>query len=113
VTADIVARLLLQPPPPAPGVVSRLRLIGARITRRLVLRYATIAIPIALVDCEFDEPVELDYATLCATHEPFCSLGTEYAATPCDHRPDSGVTSKTPPLDTATGQDVLSFGCSS
>jgi hypothetical protein len=62
VDADVLASLLLQPPPPTPGVVSRLQLVGAHITGRLRLRHAAVSIPVALVGCRFDEPVELDNA---------------------------------------------------
>src|SRR5687768_12712301 len=64
VSAGVVARLLLQPPPPAPGVVTGLQLTGARVTGRLSLRHARIEIPLSLIDCCFDEPIELDNAAL-------------------------------------------------
>jgi len=60
-------------------VVSRLQLIGAHVTGRLALRYATVAIPVALVDCEFDEPLELDHATLGAVDLSGCRLPALHA----------------------------------
>ncbi|WP_346089123.1 hypothetical protein [Streptomyces erythrogriseus] len=64
VPAEVIAVLLLQPPTPEPGVVPHLQLIGAHITGRLQLRYAAVEIPVSLLDCRFDEPVELADASL-------------------------------------------------
>ncbi|MER0479438.1 hypothetical protein ABR737_13970 [Streptomyces sp. Edi2] len=63
-TAEAIACLLLQPPPPEPGVVPRLHLVGATITGNLQLPYATIEIPVAFVDCHFEKAVELSDASL-------------------------------------------------
>ncbi|MGA5200696.1 hypothetical protein [Streptomyces variegatus] len=59
VPAEVIAALLLQPPPPEPGAVPRLQLIGAHITGRLQLHYAAVLAPFSPLDCRFDEPVEL------------------------------------------------------
>src|ERR1051326_361663 len=64
VAADVLASLLLQPPSPRQGVVTRLQLIGARITGRLLLQHARVEVPLSLINCRFDEPVELDNAVL-------------------------------------------------
>ncbi|WP_405399561.1 hypothetical protein [Streptomyces microflavus] len=64
IAAETIARLLLQPPSPEPGVVSQLHLIGATITGKLHLPYATVEIPVALVDCRFEAAVELNDASL-------------------------------------------------
>ncbi|WP_406398166.1 hypothetical protein [Streptomyces uncialis] len=47
-------------------MVSQLRLIGATITGVLRLPYASIQIPMAFVDCRFEEAVELSDASLLA-----------------------------------------------
>ncbi|WP_210593969.1 hypothetical protein [Streptomyces sp. GESEQ-35] len=52
----------------------RLQLIGAHITGRLQLQYATIEIPFSLVDCRFDAPVELDDASLRAADLTGCHI---------------------------------------
>ncbi|MFK0231129.1 hypothetical protein ACIQUL_35795 [Streptomyces sp. NPDC090303] len=64
ITAEVVGSLLLHPPPPEPGVVSHLHLIGATITGRLRLSYATVEIPLTLVDCQFANTPELNDASL-------------------------------------------------
>ncbi|MEV7731585.1 hypothetical protein AB0O75_05615 [Streptomyces sp. NPDC088921] len=74
VPAEIIAALLLQPPAPEPGAVSRLQLIGAHITGRLQLHYAAVEIPLSLVNCRFDEPVELAEASLRAANFTGCHM---------------------------------------
>lgn len=64
IAAEAIACLLLQPPSPEPGVVSQLHLIGAAITGKLRLPYATVEIPVALIDCRFEATVELRDASL-------------------------------------------------
>lgn len=66
VAADVLTCLLLQPPSPKKGVVTRLQLAGARITGRLLLQHARVEVPLSLINCRFDEPIELDNAALCA-----------------------------------------------
>jgi hypothetical protein len=58
VGAHVLARLLLDPPPPVPGCVRNLRLRGARITGQLDLDGARVEHQIELVECYFDEPVK-------------------------------------------------------
>jgi hypothetical protein len=74
VSAGVLAALLLLPPTPAAGVVPRLRLTGARITGRLRLPHAEVRTPIALVDCRFDEPVDLGDAVLRAVDFSGCQM---------------------------------------
>ncbi|MEU9954592.1 hypothetical protein [Streptomyces sp. NPDC050982] len=74
VPAEIIAALLLQPPAPEPGAVSRLQLIGAHITGRLQLHYAAVEIPFSLVNCRFDEPAELAEASLRAADFTGCHM---------------------------------------
>ncbi|MGW3651188.1 hypothetical protein [Streptomyces sp. NPDC000878] len=63
VRADVVAALLLGAGPEnAPGDRPALRLTGARITGRLDLRFAEIAVPVVLTDCRFDEAPHLQGA---------------------------------------------------
>ena len=64
VAADVLASLLLQPPSPRQGVVTRLQLTGAHITGRLLLQHARVEVPLSLINCRFDEPVELDCETV-------------------------------------------------
>ncbi|WOX09186.1 hypothetical protein [Streptomyces sp. N50] len=64
-TAEAITRLLLQPPPPQPGAVPRLHLIGATITGNLQLSHAKVEIPAAFIDCRFDNEVDLSDASLC------------------------------------------------
>ncbi|MEU2777175.1 hypothetical protein ABZ646_30810 [Streptomyces sp. NPDC007162] len=64
VPAEVIAVLLLQPPAPEPGAVSRLQLIGAHITGRLELRHAAVEIPFSFRESRFDEPVDLADASL-------------------------------------------------
>ncbi|UIX33343.1 oxidoreductase [Streptomyces sp. GQFP] len=60
VRAEVVAALLLGAgPEPGPGDRPALRLTGARITGRLDLRFAEIAVPVVLTDCRFDEAPQL------------------------------------------------------
>ncbi|MFJ4867555.1 hypothetical protein [Streptomyces sp. NPDC088757] len=47
---------------------------GARITGQLRLRHATIEVPFSLVDCLFDEPVELSDASLRAADFTGCHM---------------------------------------
>jgi hypothetical protein len=74
VAADVLASLLLQPPSPAPGEVPRLQLTGAHITGRLSLPHAKIEVPISLINCCFDERIELDNAALRAADFTGCHL---------------------------------------
>ncbi|MEU0434485.1 hypothetical protein ABZ153_23110 [Streptomyces sp. NPDC006290] len=74
VPAEVIATLLLQPPAPEPGAVSRLQLIGAHITGRLQLHYAAVEIPFSLLECRFDEPVELADASLRAVDFTGCRI---------------------------------------
>jgi hypothetical protein len=55
--ASVLRKLLLRPP--VDGELAALRVNGARITGRLDLRYATIAHPVRLSGCRFDEEPEL------------------------------------------------------
>jgi hypothetical protein len=57
IRAHVLARLLLDPPSPAPGCVTNLRLRGARITEQLDLDGALIEHQIELDECYFDQPV--------------------------------------------------------
>src|SRR3954449_6505045 len=74
VAADVLASLLLQPPSPALGVVTRLQLTGAHITGRLSLQHAKIEVPINLINCCFDGPIEMDHAALPAADFTDCHL---------------------------------------
>ncbi|MFG2819196.1 hypothetical protein ACGFX4_07160 [Kitasatospora sp. NPDC048365] len=62
VRADALALLLLHGPQPEPGRSCRLDLLGARVTGRLDLTGATVAVPVKLMACGFAERVVLDYA---------------------------------------------------
>src|SRR2546421_5634492 len=64
VDAQVLASLLLQPPSLAPGAVTRLQIAGAHVTGRLRLRHARVEVPLDLVNCTFEEPIELDDAVL-------------------------------------------------
>jgi hypothetical protein len=74
VAAQVLAELLVQPPPPGRGVVSRMRLNGARITGPLLLQYAKIDVPVELTNCRFDEPPELGNAVLSAADFTGCRM---------------------------------------
>ncbi|MFJ6688283.1 hypothetical protein [Streptomyces sp. NPDC091294] len=74
VPAEVIASLLLQPPAPEPGAVPRLQMVGAHITGRLQLQYAAVEIPLSLVNCRFDEPVELADASLRAADFTGCHM---------------------------------------
>lgn len=74
VPAEVIATLLLEPPAPEEGAVSRLRLTGAHITGRLQLPSAVVEIPFSLIDCRFDEPVELADASLRAADFTGCHI---------------------------------------
>jgi len=63
VRADVVAALLLGAGPEhSPGDRPALRLTGARVTGRLDLRFAEIAVPVVLTDCRFDEAPDMQGA---------------------------------------------------
>ncbi|MFG2520821.1 oxidoreductase [Streptomyces sp. NPDC048527] len=63
VRAQVIEALLLGAgAEPAPGDRPALRLTGARITGSLDLRFAEIAMPVALADCRFDEVPQLQGA---------------------------------------------------
>lgn len=63
VRAEVVAALLLGAGPEhGPGDRPALRLTGARVTGRLDLRFAEIAVPVVLTDCTFDEAPDLQGA---------------------------------------------------
>lgn len=72
--AGTIARLLLQPPPPHPGAVPRLHLIGATITGSLQLSYAQVEIPVAFVNCRFENEVDLSDASFRAVELTGSSL---------------------------------------
>lgn len=55
VRAQAVAELLLNPPPPDPGRVAALKLVGVRISGRLMLSGGTITPYVQLDGCRFDE----------------------------------------------------------
>lgn len=57
VRAGVLRKLLLGPA--ADGEIAALRLSGARISGRLDLRYASVAHPVRLAGCRFDEAPEL------------------------------------------------------
>ncbi|HKR52289.1 MAG TPA: hypothetical protein VJT72_22470 [Pseudonocardiaceae bacterium] len=54
--------------------MTRLQLTGARVTGRLSLHHAKIEVPISLINCCFDGPVELDNAALRAADFTGCHL---------------------------------------
>jgi len=74
IAADVLASLLLQPPAPRQGVATRLQLTGAHITGRLLLQHARVEVPLSLINCRFDEPVELDNAALRAADFAGCHV---------------------------------------
>lgn len=55
-------------------MVPHLQLVGAHITGRLQLRYAAVETPFSLLDCRFDEPVELADASLRAADFTGCQM---------------------------------------
>ncbi|MFD9127734.1 oxidoreductase [Kitasatospora sp. NPDC059571] len=62
VRAEVLARLLVSGPDPAPGRVAALKLSGAHVTGRLLLAGANIAHYIELHGCRFDRSVWLSEA---------------------------------------------------
>lgn len=55
-------------------MVSHLHIIGATITGKLQLAYATVEIPVTMVDCHFAEPAELSDASLRTLNLTGCLL---------------------------------------
>ncbi|MEK9521774.1 hypothetical protein MIU24_20645 [Streptomyces venezuelae] len=74
ISAETISSLLLQPPPPEPGVVPHLRLIGATITGELRLAHAKVDVPVTLVDCHFTEAPALHDASLRAIDLTGCRM---------------------------------------
>jgi hypothetical protein len=74
VSAEVLAHLMVLPPETSSGLVPRLRLRGAHIAGKLVLRYGKIEIPVELIDCRFDEPVDLANATVRAADFTSCHM---------------------------------------
>ncbi|MEV4512558.1 pentapeptide repeat-containing protein [Dactylosporangium sp. NPDC049525] len=64
IAAEVLMRLVLQPPTAVPGAVRALHLIGAHVTGHLCMRYASIDVPVTIANCRFDQPVQLDGATV-------------------------------------------------
>src|SRR5689334_13527213 len=62
ITADVLKRVMLQPPDVSPGVVPAVHLIGARVTGQLSLCHASIDLPVTIAQSQFDGPVRLDGA---------------------------------------------------
>lgn len=59
IRAEVIRDLLVGTPAGADGGVSALRLVGARITGRLDLRFATVGRPLSLRSCYFDSKLDL------------------------------------------------------
>jgi hypothetical protein len=59
VRAQVLAELLLDGPPAAPGRVTALKLAGVRVSGRLMLAGATVTPYVQLDDCRFDEQLML------------------------------------------------------
>ena len=74
VRASVLIDLLTGQQAPEHGRIRALKLRGARITGPFDLQAATLACPLLLADCHFEEPVILDEATVPAIRLPGCHL---------------------------------------
>jgi hypothetical protein len=74
VRAEVLADLLTGTPYAGTGRPRAIKLRGARITSFFDLEGATLACPLTLQDCYFDEPVNLNDATAPAIRLPGCHL---------------------------------------
>ena len=64
VSASALASLILNPPAASAGIVTHVHLVRAHVTGELRLANADVKVPVSLINCRFDQPVNLGDAVM-------------------------------------------------